>query len=88
MESFRKKYTGLNYGMERHNHSEMFAVLDGAVQGLLGHLHAPRTKKLTSAWKTALNGILDAYLGEDIKEFQFKGENYTPASYALSLIHI
>ena len=75
-------YDGLNYGSERHNHSEMFSVLNGAMQGLLEHLNKPRTKSLTPAWENAMHGILDAYLGEDVKEFKFKGKEYTPASYA------
>ncbi len=75
-------YEGLNYGTERHNHSEMFSVLDGAVQGLLKHLNNRYTDYLTSAWMNALNGILDAYLGEDIKEFEWRGKKYTPKSYA------
>lgn len=74
-------YKGLNYGSERHNHSELFSVLDGAVQGLLGHLKDRNTTSLTSAWKNALNGILDAYLGKDVKEFEFKGKKFTPKSY-------
>lgn len=75
-------YDGLNYGSDKHNHSEMFSVLNGAMQGLLEHLNGPRTKSLTPAWKAAMNGILDAYFGEDVKEFEFKGKKYTPASYA------
>ncbi len=75
-------YEGLNYGSERHNHNEMFAMLDGAVQGLLKHLGSRYTESVTTAWKTALNGILDAYLGKDIREFEFKGKQYTPKSYA------
>ena len=78
-------YKGLNYGSEKHNHSELFAVLDGAVQGLLGHSKNRRTKSLTSAWKTAFNGILDAYLGEDVKEFELDGKSYTPKSYAKAI---
>ncbi len=78
-------YDGLNYGSEKHNHSELFAVLDGAVQGLLGHMKNGRSKTLTSAWKPALNGILDAYLGEDIKEFELNGKKYTPKSYAQAI---
>lgn len=75
-------YKGLNYGSEKHNHSEMFSVLDGAVQGVLKHLNAKHTKALTPAWKKAVSGILDAYLGEDITEFEFEGKKYTPKSYA------
>lgn len=75
-------YQGLNYGSERHNHSEMFAVLDGAVQGLLQHITSSRSGSVTTAWKSAVSGILDAYLGADIKEFEFKGKKYTPRTYA------
>lgn len=78
-------YEGLNYGSSRHNHSELFAVLDGAVQGLLGHMKNSRTKSLTPAWKAAFNGILDAYLGEDITEFELNGKKYTPKSYAKAI---
>ena len=78
-------YEGLNYGSEKHNHSELFAVLDGAVQGLLGHSKNRRTKSLTTAWKAALDGILDAYLGEDVKEFELEGKSYTPKSYAKAI---
>lgn len=75
-------YSGLNYGTDKHNHSELFNVLDGAVQGVLKQTNSKASKGLSTAWKNALNGILDAYLGEDIKEFEFKGKKYTPKSYA------
>ncbi len=78
-------YEGLNYGSDKHNHSEMFSVLDGAVQGVLEHLNAKYTKSLSPAWKAAVNGILDAYLGEDITEFEFEGKKYTPKSYAKAI---
>lgn len=78
-------YKGLNYGTEQHNHSEMFAVLDGAMQGLLSHLQNPKMKGLTSAWSVAMNGILDAYFGEDLKEFEYEGKKYTPKTYAKSI---
>ncbi len=71
-------YQGLNYGSERHDHSEMFAVLDGIVQGVLSN----KGNGVSSAWKTAFNSTLDAYLGEDPTEFEFKGKKYTPKSYA------
>ncbi len=78
-------YDGLNYGSEKHNHSELFAVLDGAVQGLLANMKGSRSGTLSTAWKGAINGILDAYLGEDIKEFELNGKKYTPKSYATAI---
>ena len=78
-------YKGLNYGSDKHNHSEMFAVLDGAAQGLLTNLKGSRSGSLSTAWKAAINGILDAYLGADVKEFELKGKKYTPKSYATAI---
>lgn len=80
-----KVYSGLNYGSDRHNHSEMFSLLDGAIQGLLGHLNSRNVKSLTPAWKNALNGILDSYLGDDVSEFELEGKKYTPKSYAAEI---
>ena len=77
-------YTGLNYGSETHNHSEMFSVLDGAVQGLLTHSKSS-SAGVSTAWMGALNGILDAYFGKDLKEFEYKGKKYTPQTYAKAI---
>ncbi len=70
-------YEGLNYGVDKHNHSELFSVLDGVVQGVKNH-----KGQRSTAWMKAVNGVLDAYLGEDITEFEFQGKKYTPKSYA------
>src|SRR3989338_278191 len=78
-------YDGLNYGSETHNHGEMFSVLNGAVQGLLEYMKSDDFDALSSAWKNAFNGILDAYFGADIIEFEGKGKKYTPKSYAQSM---
>lgn len=78
-------YDGLNYGSETHNHSEMFSVLNGAVQGLIEHMKSDDFDALTPAWKNALIGILDAYFGKDVTEFEWKGKKYTPQSYAKSM---
>lgn len=78
-------YEGLNYGSDKHNHSELFALLNGAMEGLLSHMENSRSGSITPAWKAAINGILDAYLGEDITEFEFEGKKYTPESYAKAI---
>ena len=77
-------YTGLNYGSETHDHSEMFEVLNGAVQGVLSHSKSS-SNGVSTAWMSALNGILDAYFGKDVKEFEFKGKKYTPMTYAKAI---
>ena len=82
-------YKGLNYGSDKHNHGEMFAVLDGAVQGMLKHskeeMDKEHSKGITKTWRNAIAGILDAYLGKDPVEFTVDGKKYTPKSYAESL---
>jgi len=78
-------YTGLNAGAERHDHSEMFSVLKGAIDGVIAHLKGENFNGLSTAWKAAVSGILDAYLGADIKTFEYKGKSYTPMTFAKSL---
>lgn len=74
-------YKGLNYGTDTHNHNEFFNALEGVVLGLSKRNgNAP----LSPAWKVAVNAVLDAYLGADVKEFDWKGKKYTPQSYAAS----
>jgi len=80
----KEVYSGLGYGSETHDHSELFSVLNGAMKGLLDHMGHMRGG-LTPAWKNAMNGILDAYLGADVKEFEFKGKKYTPQSYVKAI---
>ncbi len=73
-------YQGLNYGMKKHNHNELYNVLFGIVEGV-----KKTSPPLTSSWKKAYASALDAYLGEDVKEFEFEGKKYTPKSYAKSI---
>lgn len=80
----KEVYGGLGYGSETHDHSELFSVLNGAMKGLLDHT-ANMRGGLTPSWKNAVNGILDAYLGADVKEFEFKGKKYTPQSYGKAI---
>jgi bleomycin hydrolase len=70
-------YQGLNYGWEKHNHSEMERVLKGMCDAIIRNSQG----KLTTAWKKAVNGVLDAYLGEIPKKFSYKGKEYTPESF-------
>jgi bleomycin hydrolase len=77
-------YTGLVNGATTHNHSEMFSVLNGTMEGIMSYRNG-RGAQMTSNWKPAVTGVLDAYLGADIKEFSFKGKTYTPKTYAQSL---
>lgn len=74
-------YSGLNYGDDNHNHSELAAVLTSYV----GSVKKLPQKKLTSAWHRGLCSVIDAYLGELPTTFRHEGVTYTPQSYAASL---
>jgi bleomycin hydrolase len=74
-------YKGLNYGEEKHNHAELDAMLEAIVNVVVKN---PQ-KKLTTSWKNAVAGVLDAYLGQTPEKFTFQGKEYTPKTYAASL---
>lgn len=78
----QEAYDGLNYGLERHNHSEMYKVLKGAMNGVIQQMNSNGFNGLTSAWKNAISGILDAYLGQDVESFKFEGKEYTTKEFA------
>ncbi len=74
-----KYYDGLSYGSKTaHNHAEMDAILKAAVDAIIKN---PQ-KTLTPSWIKAIDGILDAYLGEVPTTFEVDGKEYTPKSYA------
>ena len=72
-------YTGLQYGEEKHDHGELSEVFTSFVNSVNG------TRKKSTAWKKAFNGLLDAYFGELPESFEYEGKTYTPKSFAESL---
>lgn len=74
-------YQGLNYGEDKHVHSE----LEGVLQGYMNAVVKKPNKRLSTAWKKGYEGILDAYLGEIPETFIYEGKTYTPQSWAASL---
>lgn len=73
--------TGLNYGEKIHRHGEMESVLKGMIDAVKKNPN----RKLSTAWKNAFQGALDAYLGPIPETFTYKGVEYTPVSFANSL---
>ncbi|MBI1306499.1 MAG: aminopeptidase [Bacteroidetes bacterium] len=71
-------YEGLNYGEEKHNHSEMESMLKAMCDVVI----ANKQGHLTTAWKGAIKGVLDSYLGIVPDSFMYEGKKYTPKSYA------
>ncbi|MBR4650747.1 MAG: aminopeptidase [Prevotella sp.] len=64
-----------------NNFNEFFKVMTPYVTSIA----KSDSKKLTPAWKTGLQGILDAYLGKCPENFKYEGKTYTPLTFAKSL---
>ncbi len=74
-------YPGLEYGTSRHVHGELDATLKAFADVIISNPN----KELSTAWIDAVNGILDAYLGECPETFTYQGKEYTPQSFAEEL---
>ncbi len=74
-------YPGLQYGETNHAHFELEAVLKGYLDGLIQN----KNGRISTAWKSGLNGILDAYLGPLPTEFSYQGKTYTPKTWAAAM---
>jgi len=68
-------YPGMKVNPKMHNHREMDKVLKVMVDALVVE------DKLSTVWDDAISGVLDAYLGELPKEFEYKGKKYTATSF-------
>ena len=71
-------YSGNNYGEDQHVHSEFEAVLSSMVDAVIKN----KNRKLSTAWKPALESVTDSYLGAIPLEFEFEGEKFTPKNFA------
>jgi bleomycin hydrolase len=70
-------YSGLKNGMSEHDHTEMDAMLEGMLKALI----EKRTAGAGNSYLTAVEGVLEAYLGEAPEQFTYNGKSYTPASF-------
>lgn len=74
-------YTALHYGEEQHAHGEMEAMLKGMADAVVKNPN----RKLTTAWKPAMEGVLDTYLGATPQNFTHMGKTYTPQSFTQAM---
>lgn len=74
-------YPGKNYGTEKPEFKELIELLKSYAKTIVSNPN----RKLTTAWKNGLNGILDAYFGPRVEEFTYEGKKYTPTSFLESL---
>lgn len=77
-------YKGLNYGTDYNQHGEMEAIL----KAILDAVVANKNNQLSPVWKKAYTAVLDAYLGDGPKEFEYKGKTYTPQTFAHDVVGI
>jgi len=77
-------YSGLNYGTSKNK----FAEMSGITEALLAAVVKNPNGELTPNWEKAYAAVIDSYLGEVPKNFNYKGKNYTPQSFAKEIVGI
>ncbi|MBG43153.1 MAG: aminopeptidase [Aequorivita sp.] len=70
-------FNGLINGETTHNHAEMDAVLEAMLKTYVDN----PGRKLSPKWRSAIEGILDVYLGKNVTNFTYEGKQYTPQSF-------
>lgn len=71
-------YDGLEYGLDKHNHSALNALLKAQVDVIAKN----KAGKINPSWMNVIKSTLDAYLGEVPGNFQYNGQSFTPESFA------
>jgi bleomycin hydrolase len=71
-------YPGLNYGTDKHVHGELENIFKAFVAAIVEN----KNKTLSTAWKPAFDGMLDAYFGKKPETFMYNGKEYTPQSFS------
>jgi aminopeptidase C len=72
-------YTGLNYGMPNHNHSELNSFINAIAAVPV------QKRKESDQYLNIVDAVLDTYLGKAPTSFTYKGVGYTPKSFSASL---
>jgi len=80
----QSQYTGLNYGTTKNKFSEMAAINEGLLAAVVKNPNG----ELTPNWQKAYTAVIDSYLGEVPKSFDYKGKKYTPQTFAKEVIGI
>ena len=75
----QEAYTGISYNSPVHNHRELQAYIEAVTAVPL------KNKQMSAESQEVTDAILDIYLGEVPGTFTYKGQTYTPKSFAASL---
>ena len=77
-------YTGLNYGTDKNKFGEMAALGEALLAAVVKNPNG----ELTPNWEKAYTAVIDSYLGETPKSFDYNGKKYTPESFAKEVVGI
>lgn len=71
-------YSGLQYGLDNHNHSELHSLLEAQVKVIA----KSKAGKINPGWMNVIEATLDEYLGEVPQHITFNDEQITPKAFA------
>ncbi|PTS97268.1 aminopeptidase, partial [Pedobacter sp. HMWF019] len=77
-------YTGLNYGTTVNKFGEMGEIMNGVLAAVVKNPN----QTLTPNWEKAYAAVIDSYLGEVPKSFDYNGKKYTPQTFAKEVVGI
>ena len=77
-------YSGLNYGTSKNKLAEMSALTEGLLAAAVKNPNG----ELTPNWEKAYAAVIDSYLGEVPKNFNYKGKSYSPQTFAKEVVGI
>jgi bleomycin hydrolase len=66
--------------VKTYNHAEMTAILDGMVKKI-----GATESTINPNWNKAVDGVLNAYIGDAPEKFEYNGKSYTPKTFAKEL---
>ena len=75
----QEAYSGISYDSKTHNHRELQAYVDALTTVPV------KMKRISQESDEVTDAVLDIYLGEIPESFTYKGQTYTPKSFATSL---
>jgi len=75
----QEAYSGISYDSKTHNHRELQAYVDALTTVPV------KMKRISQESNEVTDAVLDIYLGEIPESFTYKGQTYTPRSFAASL---
>lgn len=85
-------YSGLIEGNEQHAHNEMFAILNGVLEGVIASGNKGNLSgrwiggELESIWFNDVRDILDNHLGAPPQSFEHNGRTFTPQEFGTDVL--